>query len=324
MIVYSEPKRATDIPIIDLAGTFTGDAIARQRVAAEIRAACSNVGFFYLRNHGVDQAIVDQAFHAADRFFNQAAEAKALVRKQPGTNGYEPPETQRLDNASPGDLKESFNFAQPGVHDNPDFATNRWPEKLPDFRENVEAFYRPMLYLGLHVSRLLALSLGLSEDFFDAGLRVPTAPMRLLRYPPQPGDAQFNQIGAGAHTDWGWITLLAQDDRGGLEVNTTSGDWVRADPIPGTFVVNLGDLLHRWSNGLYHSALHRVMNNRSQRNRHSIVLFFNPAYDTRVECLPTCVKPGEIAKFPPCTAGEHTKQRYDESRRHLQQTENDV
>ena len=118
--------------------------------------------------------------------------------------------------------------------------------------------------------------------------------------------------------------LERMGDGGGLEVNTTSGDWVRADPIPGTFVVNLGDLLHRWSNGLYHSALHRVMNNRAQRNRHSIVLFFNPAYDTRVECLPTCIKPGEIAKFPPCTAGEHTKQRYDESRRHLQPTENDV
>src|SRR6202041_1189802 len=117
-------------------------------------------------------------------------------------------------------------------------------------------------------------------DFFDAGLRGPAAPLRLLRYPPHPAGAKYNQLGAGAHTDWGWITLLAQDECGGLEVETAAGDWIRAEPIPGTFVVNLGDLVPRWTNGLYHSNMHRVMNNRAGRNRHSIVLFYNPAYDT--------------------------------------------
>jgi isopenicillin N synthase-like dioxygenase len=317
MVVYSEPKAGV-IPVIDLAATFSGDRSAQQTAAVEIRAACRDTGFFYIANHGVAPALVDGVFAAADRFFDRPDAWKMTLRKRPGTNGYEPSETQRLDNASPGDLKESFNFSAPGVPGKPDYMTNLWPDDLPGFREDLEAFYRPLLSLGLHVSRLIALSLGMPFDFFDAGLRVPSAPLRLLRYPPHPASAKYNQLGAGAHTDWGWITLLAQDECGGLEVETASGDWIRAEPLPGTFVVNLGDMVPRWTNGLYHSNMHRVMNNRAGRNRHSIVLFYNPAYDTRVECLPTCLAPGETPKHPPCTAGEHLAQRYDDSRRHLQ------
>ena len=316
MIVYSEPKSG-NIPIVDLGATFSGDRAARAAVATQIRTAAHDTGFFYVANHGIDRALVDGAFAQAERFFDQPEAWKMALRKQPRTNGYEPLETQRLDNASPGDLKESFNFSAPQADGAPDVVTNLWPSDLPGFREGLDAYYQPMLRLGLHISRLIALSLAMPEDFFDAGLRTPTAPLRLLRYPPQPADAQFNQIGAGAHTDWGWITLLAQDDRGGLEVETAAGDWVRAEPVPGTFVVNLGDLVKRWTNGLYHSNLHRVMNNRSGRNRHSMVLFYNPAYATYVECLPTCLAPGEQPKFPPCTSGEHTAQRYRDSRRHL-------
>jgi len=319
MIVYSEPKALGSLPVINLAASFASDRTAQQRVADQIGAACRDTGFFYISNHGVARSLVDAAFAAAGRFFDQPDAWKMKLRKQPGTNGYEPPETQRLDNASPGDLKESFNFSAPGVPGKPDFATNLWPDGLPGFRDDLEAYYRPMLGLGLHLSRLIALSLGMPVDFFDAGLRVPSAPLRLLRYPPQPASAKYNQIGAGAHTDWGWITLLAQDDCGGLEVETASGDWIRAEPIAGTFVVNLGDLVPRWTNGLYHSNMHRVMNNRAARNRHSIVLFYNPAYDTRVECLPTCLAPGQTPKHPPCTAGGHLAQRYQDSRRHLQQ-----
>ena len=319
MTVYSEPKGAGVIPVIDLGASFSGGRAAQERTAAEIRTACRDTGFFYVANHGVAPALVDGAFAAADRFFDQPDAWKMKLRKQPGTNGYEPLETQRLDNASPGDLKESFNFCAPTVPGKPDYMTNLWPDDLPGFRADLEAFYAPMLALGLRVSRLIALSLGMPIDFFDPGLRVPSAPLRLLRYPPHPTAAKYNQLGAGAHTDWGWITLLAQDECGGLEVETAAGDWIRAEPIPGTFVVNLGDMVPRWTNGLYHSNMHRVMNNRAGRNRHSIVLFYNPAYDTHVECLPTCLTPGETPRYPPCTAGEHLAQRYNDSRRHLQQ-----
>jgi isopenicillin N synthase-like dioxygenase len=317
VIVYSEPKPAGHIPVIDLGPSFAGDAAARAQVAAEIGVACRDTGFFYVANHGIDPSLVTRAFAETDRFFDRPLAIKERVRKQPGTNGYEPLETQRLDNASPGDLKESFNFAAPGVAGAPDFVTNRWPDDLPGFREGLEAYYHPILRLGLHISQLIAISLKIPEHFFDAGLQTPTASLRLLRYPPQPVDAKFNQLGAGAHTDWGWITLLAQDASGGLEVQTAHGDWIRAEPIPGTFVVNLGDLVARWTNGIYHSNMHRVLNVHSGRNRHSLVLFYNPAYATHVECLPTCLAPGEEAKYSPCTSGEHIKQRYDDSRRHL-------
>ena len=242
MIRYTEPKDASRIPVIDLGATFWGDQAAREKVAAEIGAACRDIGFFYIANHGIDQALIDGAFAQANRFFDQPAAWKAKLCKQPGTNGYEPEETQRLDNFSPADLKESFNFSAPGVTGNPDTVANLWPDDFPGFRDGLEAYYEPLRKLALHVSRLIALSLGMEFNFFDATFHTQKAPLRLLRYPPQPSDAKDNQIGAGAHTDWGWITLLVQDERGGLEVETAAGDWVRAEPIPGTIVVNLGDI----------------------------------------------------------------------------------
>ena len=317
MIVYSEPQSARTIPIVDLAGTFAPDEAAKERAAEAIRIASRDTGFFYVANHGVSRELVARAFSETNRFFDRRLEWKLALRKQQGTNGYEPLETQRLDNASPADLKESFNFASAGVPDAPDAARNLWPDDLPNFREGLDAYYRAMLALGLHISRLIARSLGMPPDYFDDALRYPSAPLRLLRYPAQPIGAEYNQLGAGAHTDWGWITLLAQDECGGLEVETVSGDWIRAEPVPDTFVINLGDLVARWTNGLYHSNMHRVMNNRSGRDRHSIVLFYNPEYSTHVECLPTCLAPGKAPLHAQCTAGEHLAQRYNDSRKHL-------
>jgi len=314
MIVYSEPTVASHLPVIDLGPSFRDDAAARRWAADEIGAACRDTGFFYVANHGVAPGIVETVFAAANRFFDQAEDVKMKLAKLKDTNGYEPPETQALDNESPADIKESFNFAGPGIPGTPGYRGNLWPDDLPGFRDDLEEYYRAVSGLGLHVTRLLSLSLGMPWNHFDETLSAQRSPLRILRYPPQPDDAAFNQIGAGAHTDWGWITLLAQDSLGGLEVETASGAWVRAEPVPGTFVVNLGDILRRWTNGRYHSSLHRVMNNRSGRNRHSIVLFYNQAHDTHVEALPTCLAPGETPLYPPCSAGEHSMQRYRESR----------
>jgi isopenicillin N synthase-like dioxygenase len=318
MIVYEEPKIASHLPVIDLGPSFSGDDAARDRAAAAIGTACRDTGFFYITNHGVDPALVAGAFAESNRFFDQPDDRKTPLRKQADSNGYEPMEAQRLDNESPGDLKESFNFTTGGVPGSPGYRASLWPDDLAGFREALEAYNQAMRALGLHVSRLVSLSLGMPLNHFDNTFDPQKSPLRILRYPPHPKETEFNQLGAGAHTDWGWMTLLAQDSLGGLEVETATGDWVRVDPIPGTFVVNLGDLLSRWSNGGYHSSLHRVMNNRSGRNRHSIVLFYNQAHETPVECLPTCLTPGAAPKFPPCTAGEHTMQRYNDSRRHLQ------
>ena len=317
MIIYSEPKTASELPVIDIGPSFSDDTVARDRIAEEIGAACRDTGFFYISNHGVDQSLIDGAFVQANRFFDQPHDRKEKCKKQGFSNGYEPPESQRLDNESPGDIKESFNFTMGNVPGTPGYKANIWPEDFPGFRDTLEAYEQAVWQAGLQVSRLISLSLGMPFNHFDETFAPQKSPLRILRYPPHPDDAKFNQLGCGAHTDWGWITLLSQDSLGGLEVETASGEWVRVEPIPGTFVVNLGDIMLRWSNGKYHSSLHRVMNNRSGQNRHSIVLFFNQAHETQVECLPTCLEPGETPKFPPCTAGEHSTQRYNESRPQL-------
>lgn len=314
MLIYTEPKDSQEIPIIDLAGTFDENEAAIERAAAAIRDACMNTGFFYVTNHGVDQRLIDQAFAQSNRFFDQPHDWKMKLAKKSGTNGYEPSETQRLDNGSPGDIKESYNFSMTTTPGTPDYVLNQWPENFDGFQKELDAYHEKLRALGLHISRLIAKSLGMPFHYFDPTFENQKAALRLLRYPPQPADAKFNQLGAGAHTDWGWITVLAQDDIGGLEVQTVAGDWIRVKPVPGAFVVNLGDLVEHWTNGIYHSSLHRVMNNRSGRNRHSIVLFYDQSYETPVEVLPTCIKPGEKPKYEPCISGEHRRAKYLASR----------
>ena len=215
--------------------------------------------------------------------------------------GWDPMLTQVLDEGTPGDLKESFYL---GLEHGQN-AANLWPQGVPGFRGALQAYHAPLCELGRELMRLIALSLSLEEEFFDDAFRDPSATLRLLRYPPQPQDAQENQLGAGAHTDYGAITLLAQDECGGLEVENAAGEWLRATPIPGTFVINLGDMIKRWTNDLYHSNMHRVYNTSAARDRYSMALFFNPDPRTRVECVPTCWPERGSPSYPPCTAGEH-------------------
>jgi isopenicillin N synthase-like dioxygenase len=309
MVLYTEAKVKNDIPIIDLSRSFS-DVEAREKAAAQVGAACRDTGFFYVTNHGVDQSVIDKAFVESKRFFEQPLDTKLKLNKKGGANGFEPLETQRLDTESPPDLKESFNFSAVSVTGSPDNVPNQWPDHLPGFRENLERYHQQVRDLGLHVSRLIALSLGMPVNFFDHTFVNQKAALRLLRYPPHPSDAKFNQLGAGAHTDFGWITLLAQDSLGGLEVETASGEWVKVKPVPGAFVINLGDLVRRWTNDRYHSSLHRVMNNKSGKDRYSIVCFYNHTYETPVECLPTCVEPGETPKYERVISGEHRTGRY--------------
>jgi isopenicillin N synthase-like dioxygenase len=160
----------------------------------------------------------------------------------------------------------------------------------------------------------MALSLDLPEDYFEHVYDTPGLGLRLLHYPPQPEKAAPNQIGAGAHTDWGGITLLAQDGVGGLEVRNAAGEWIAAKPIPGTFVINLGDLMARWTNGLYNSNAHRVMNNGIRRtDRYSIAFFYSPRPSAVIEALPTCVAADRPAQFESCTAQEHMDEMFRRS-----------
>jgi isopenicillin N synthase-like dioxygenase len=177
----------------------------------------------------------------------------------------------------------------------------------------MERYFDALGRLAERMMRLLALSLDLPAGYFDDMMREPMPVMRLIHYPPHPADARPNQLGAGAHTDWGALTFLLQDESGGLEVQNVAGDWVYARPLAGSFVVNLGDMIERWTNGLYRSTLHRVRNRATGRSRYSVAYFSNPDFHSRVECLPTCTDAGRPPRYAPCTAGEHLQESFERS-----------
>jgi isopenicillin N synthase-like dioxygenase len=325
MIIYTPPKATRTIPIIDLAGAFTADLDKHRAIAWEIHKACRETGFFYVANHGVSEQLIATQFDWACRFFDLPFDRKMAIHmtKSPTFVGYEPLCVQVTDSqdpnlqASPPDLKEAFFIGTEIGPDHPyigkairGYGYNQWPENMPGLREDVLTYHAAISDLSMRVVRLLALSLELPADYFDPMFDMPNTTLRLLKYPPQPATAPFNQMGAGAHTDWGGVTLLVQDDAGGLEVRNAAGDWIRATPIPGTFVVNLGDLIKRWTNGLYSSNLHRVMNNESGRDRYSMAFFFGPRPSAIIEALPTCIGADRPPQFPACTAQEHVNEMF--------------
>jgi isopenicillin N synthase-like dioxygenase len=307
MLLYTPPKAAERLPIIDLSDSFSADLGRRKAVAWEIHKACRDTGFFYVANHGVAAALIAGQFEWAERFFAQPLAKSSCMR------GYEAMSLQVLDAGSPPDLKEGFQIACDLAPDHPyvvgkvpNQGPNQWPGDLPGFREHTERYQTAMIALGTHLMRCLALSLELDEGWFDAGISQPMCTVRMLHYPPQPAGAAFNQLGAGAHTDWGSITMLLQDDCGGLEVQNAKGEWIEAAPVEGTFVVNLGDMVRRWTNDIYQSTMHRVLNKQGTRDRYSIASFFNPDFFYKVECLPTChPADGTLPRYAPCTVGEH-------------------
>lgn len=301
------------IPIISLGGP--DDAVAGQ-----LRAAATAHGFMYVADHGVPEALIADTFAWAARFFDLPLAAKEVLRLK-NNRGWEGIGTQTLDQRSRPDQKESFYAGIDYAPDHPNvvaglngYAPNLWPPGLPGYREAMESYRDAVIALAERMMRHLARSLDLSPDYFDAAMREPAATLRILRYPPRPADAPPDEFGAGAHTDWGAITLLAQDALGGLEVQGADGRWIAARPVPGTFVVNLGDMIPRWTNGLYRSNPHRVINaDASGRPRYSIPLFYSPNYHARIEAVPGTVAPGEAPRHAPCTSGEHLAEMYRRS-----------
>ena len=306
------------IPLIDLTDALQPGAPRSAEVAQQVRAAALASGFFYVSRHGISPDLIDRQFEATQALFDLPLSAKQAVSltKSVSLRGYEALGLQTLDADARPDLKESFYCGLEYPPDHPyvragyySYGSNQWPAQLPALREQCDAYTAAMLALARRLMQLMALSLGLPETWFDAGTNNPMVTLRLLRYPPHPADADERSFGAGAHTDWGAITLLAQDALGGLEVQMPDGTWAAATPIEGTLVINLGDMVPRWTNGLYHSNPHRVRNVHSGGlPRHSIPFFYSPDYLARVEPVPTCVSAHNPPRFAPCTAGEHLQQ----------------
>jgi isopenicillin N synthase-like dioxygenase len=305
-------QSTAQIPVIDILHLRAGDAAQKAAVVAEIGAACRDIGFFYVVNHGVPDALVNRVYSEAKRFFAQddAKKAEIAIEKSSCHRGWFRVGGENLDPArqAVGDLKEGVKIGRdlPATHPlvlagTPLHGPNQWPD-LPGWREVMQEYYDPMEALGRVLLQAFAAALNVGETYFDGWLKSPMTTLGPLHYPPQRGRITDARLGAGAHTDYGCLTMLAQDDAGGLQVRAKSGAWIDAPPVAGSFVVNIGDMMERWTNGVFASTLHRVINVSGQE-RYSLPYFFDPDFDAPVVCLESCL--GDGAKFAPTTAGKH-------------------
>lgn len=326
-----------NIPIVDLSQPL-------ESIALQIGRVCRQVGFMYIVNHGVDQKVMDSAFQMSKKFFDLPQDKKtalSVTRSKSGIRGYFSLGEEDLNGKDgtrdlkddggaidatkyKGDFKEGFDCGRDLAPDDPDLDChlvdrNIWPEEdvLPGFRGQVMEYQNSVRSVADKLMLAFAIALDLPQDFFTERTTKPMLTMRMLHYPPQPPKQdEHDQIGCGAHTDYGCCTILNQDDVGGLQVRNSENEWIEAPPVPGSFVINIGDMMSRWTNGVFSSTVHRVVNT-SGRERYSIPMFINPNVGAVIECVDTCRSESEVPKYPTATSDEILLARYQEAFTHI-------
>ncbi len=313
------------VPVIDISPFLAGDPAGMESVAREIAHACEHTGFFQIIGHGVDLDFIQSVYDVSRAFFDLPESEKAKV-SQPspdqvrgwsavGKEGL----SYSLGEEAPGDLKEKMDMGPPNVPDEPyfsmeqagpHFAPNVWPENPEQFRGLWEQYFLTMSELCRQLMRMFAVGLDLPIDFFEDKIDKHISMFRVLNYPDQIEEPLPGQLRAGAHSDYGSLTIVRQEDRpGGLEVLNKAGEWTPVPSIPGGLVVNIGDLMAEWTNDRWVSTLHRVVNPprdaAHDSRRISLVLFHQPNYDALIECLPSCMPADGVPKYAAITSGEH-------------------
>jgi isopenicillin N synthase-like dioxygenase len=321
------------VPIIDIGPAFIGSAPTRRAIAKEIAGACENIGFFMVTGHRIPRTLVEEADGLSRNFFDLPMEEKMRIAVPPRKNrGYrsvgaantamatksgEGRTTMEAEPPQP-DLRETlFTGAEPVAGDpyyeRPGaerfFQWNVWPERPAPLRHALETYYASCTQLSASLMQLFALALNQPETFFDDKIDRHVAALNAVHYPKQASPARAGQFRSGPHTDFGSLTVLATDGSpGGLQVQL-EGKWHDVMPIQDAFIINLGDLMARWTNDRWRSTFHRVVNPPPEiaatTRRLSLVYFHQPNFDARIECLPSCLMPGEQPKYPPTTSGEH-------------------
>jgi len=298
------------LPVLDWQRYATGKD--RTGFVSDLGLACRQTGFLLLTGHGIPQVLSDQVFHAGQDFFDLPAYAKQplSILTNPHNRGWAMMGSERLDDRSDqADRKEAFNIGLEMEADDPRLlrgepfrGLNLWPE-LSGFRTTMLAYFDAAHRLGINLMRAVAADLGLHPQYFDLDFDAPMATLRLLHYPAANGDN--SQVGAGAHTDYGALTLLATDGTAGLQVRDKDGTWLDVPYVSGALVVNIGDCLMRWTNDIYASTPHRVL--PPPRQRQSVAFFLDPNPDSMISALPGTGEP----RYAPILAADYLRSRLD-------------
>ena len=322
------------VPVIDIAPYLAGTPEGKRRVAAQLDRACREVGFYVIVGHGVDPGLVDEIEAVSREFFDLplAEKMKVHIGKVPGGVGYSAIGDVALAStrgeATPPDLNETFQIAKVDVTDDAYFHNeaargmiprNRWPERPTALKDVYSRYYVRMGSLAADLMRLSALALDLPETYFDDKIDRHISRVNVRLYPEQKVAPLPGQLRAGAHTDYGTVTILKPGDAvGGLQIADAAGNWHDVPMIPGSFVINQGDLMARWTNDRWLSTLHRVANPPEEAKggsrRLSIVFFHHPNYDATVSCLPTCVAAGTGPKYAQITVSDYYRMKKSQQR----------
>jgi isopenicillin N synthase-like dioxygenase len=308
MLPVARKLASTEVPVVDLAPAWSSGLDARRAVAAEIAAACREVGFFYIRNHGIAGDDIDRIFQTAVDFHSLPLTAKmeVSVTKNNHFQGYLHGMTKGDDPTITENLQEAFQIRRPLADDDPDLLAGKsyhgvipWPSAMPDLKPRMMAYYDKLSELGYALLALFEESLELPPGRLRQFFAKDMNSLRLLHYPPQALDAAAEHRGARAHTDTNAFTILARDTNGGLEIRNRYGEWLAVPPIADTFVVKVGEALKVWIDGIFSSAAHRVIN-RSGRERYSVPYFMYPSYDAVIFPIlrnpdPASVAPEDLA-----------------------------
>jgi isopenicillin N synthase-like dioxygenase len=320
------------VPVIDIQPFLHGTREDRRRVASEVARACADTGFLVISGHGVDPALLADMVAKTQQFFALPLAQKDLVKRPDPSHirGYSGIESESFGllegQAAPPDLRELFDVgplhvpsgdpyyvaAEAGAH----FAPNVWPTAPEGFGGTYRAYYAAMEGLTLKVFEILATALDLPTTFFHDKVDRHISILRANYYPPQLTPPRPNQLRGGGHTDYTAFTILWQQDvpGGGLQIRTVQGEWMDVPPVPGTFVVNIGDSMMRWTNDTWVSTMHRVVNPPPEfardHSRTSFAYFVQPNYDAAIECIGSCTTPMRPAKYPPVLNGEYLSMKF--------------
>ena len=312
----------TSIPVIDISALGEAGSRGAAVAARDLCKAYEDLGFAYITGHGIAEKTVEDCFAASRQFHAAPVARKQSIAINEFHRGYMAFATSTVvtstvaRNTKPN-LSESVLVMHEVSPDEPRYGKplqgpNQWPDWLPELRPVVETYMAEFEALSRRLLNAFTIGLGLPRDFLTPMFAKPTTFLRMLHYPPHPPDAPDGQFGSAPHTDYGCMTILAQDESGGLQVRRPDGGWIDAPPRRDAFVLNLGDLMPRWSNGRFKSTPHRVLN-FSGRDRYSLPFFFDPDMETMIECLPGCCGPGNPSRFEKIRYGDYLMYRLNKN-----------